>query len=211
MNPVIPAGAQRPVSDPTRAIRASAGREAVKILAAFAGIGAGTISFGISTTLLGAARTPWSITGAGISILWGLGLIIWAAQDLRRRHQSPFRAVLRLVPVAAFFHLAAVAAGIWAPGQSLRTLDGAALSCAALELIILASLGWLGRHRGTDRHGTEPVQSAAGTLLAAIMIPALLVSAITTSGLSATAAGHSEVPHGEHTSPLINPSPAHHH
>jgi hypothetical protein len=210
MSSAAPAGKLLPVNKLVVPVRAPVLNEAVSIHAAFAGIGAGTISFGISSTLLSATGTPWTIAGATVTVLWGIGLSVWAVQSLR--HGSPmwFRAVLRVVPVAVFLHLAAIANGIWGPNQSPRSLDGAALSAAALELLILASVGWLAR-QPTPRPSPAPVQPSAGALLAAIFAAALIVAAITTPGLAATTAGYHAVPHGEHTSSHLSPPTGHHH
>ncbi|MBT2566235.1 hypothetical protein J7I84_06935 [Arthrobacter sp. ISL-85] len=212
MSSAAPAGKLLPVTEPAAPApaRVPVLPEAVTILAGFAGIGAGTLSFGISSTLLSASLTPGTITGAGVTVLWGIGLMVWAVQSLRRGSPAWFRAVLRTVPVAVVLHLAAVAVGIWAPGPAPRFLDGAALSAAALELMILGSVGWLAR-QPTPGAGPAPVQPAPGPLLAAIFAAALIVATITTPGLAATAAGDHAVPHGEHTSAHLSPPTGHHH
>ncbi|MEW1808481.1 hypothetical protein [Pseudarthrobacter sp. NPDC080039] len=210
MSSAAPAGKLLPVNKLVVPVRAPVLAEAVSILAAFAGLGAGTISFGISSSLLSAAGTPWTIAGGTVTLLWGIGLSVWAVQSLRRGSPIRIRAVLRVVPVAVFLHLAAIVNGLWGPNQSPRSLDGSALSAAALELLILASVGWLAR-QPTSRPSQAPVQPSAGALLAAIFAAALIVAAITTPGLAATAAGNHAVPHGEHTSPHLSPPTGHHH
>jgi hypothetical protein len=106
-----------------------------------------------------------------------------------------------------FLHLVAVAAGIWWPGGSPRSLDGTALSAAVLELVILGCVGWLGRR--TFRPGDHP--PAVGPLLLVTFTAAIVVAAITTPGLAATAAGQHAVPHGEHGGTSPNSPAGHHH
>ena len=210
MSSAAPAGKLLPVIEPVAPARVPVLRESVMILAGFAGIGAGILSFGISSSLLSAALTPWIITGAGATVLWGIGLMVWAVQTLRSGSPAWFRAVLRVVPVAVVLHLGAVARGIWATGSAPRSLDGAALSAVALELMVLGSVGWVARQT-TSLPGAETVRPAPWLLLAAMFAAALIVAAVTTPGLAATAAGGHAVPHGEHTSPRLSPPTGHHH
>jgi hypothetical protein len=184
--------------------------EAIRMLSAFAGLGAGTLSFGISSTLLASAGSPWSWAGVLAAAAWGIALTVWAVQSLRFRTPIWSGAVVRLVPVAVLAHLAAVIHGLgWVPAPA-RTLDLAALSALALELVLLASAGWLARN-GLLRSGPPAVAPAAGRLLPALFAAALAVAAITTPGLAATAAGQHAVPHGEHGSPDIQGPAGHRH
>jgi hypothetical protein len=115
-----------------------------------------------------------------------------------------------VVPAAVALHLGAVAHGIWWAGESPPSLNGTALTAAALELILLGAVGWLNR-RTTLPTGPAMVGPSAGPLLIVTFAAALLVAAITTPGLAATAAGEQAVPHGEHGSPHISPPSGHHH
>ncbi|UUL75425.1 hypothetical protein NG819_14580 [Pseudarthrobacter sp. Fe7] len=211
MNPAAAAGASVGV----RAHRdAAPGRggllpEAVVVYSAFAGLGAATVSFGICSTLLTTATaSPWALTGTIIAGLWGTALIGWAVRCLRHGAPAWPWVILRVAPVAVFLHLASVAHGIWWAGESARSLDGAALSAAALELILLACVGWLARQSRPDKR-----RPAAGPLLMATFAGAVAVAAIASPGLAATAAGQHAVPHGEHvnTTPKLNPPASHHH
>ncbi|MEW1808984.1 hypothetical protein [Pseudarthrobacter sp. NPDC080039] len=184
--------------------------EAVGILAAFAGLGAATLSFGTSSTLLTTAPGPWTIAGTVAACLWGAALTLWAVQSLRTGAPMWSRAVLRVAPAGAFLHLAGVAVGIWWPGGSPRSLNGTALSAAALELILLGCVGWLARQTSRPGRPANP-QPAAGPLLMASLAAALTVAAITAPGLAATAAGQYAVPHGEHLSTNSTPPAGHHH
>lgn len=181
--------------------------ESVRNLAAFAGLGAATLSFGTSATLLStASESPWTMAGTVAAGLWGAALLMWAVQSLRNGAPSWPRVLLRVAPVGVFLHLAAVALRIWWPGGSSRSLDGTALSAAVLELVILGCVGWLGRQ--TFRPSDRP--AAAGPLLTVTFAAALIVAAITTPGLAATAAGQHAVPHGEHSSTQNAPAGHHH-
>lgn len=182
--------------------------ESVRTLAAYAGLGAATLSFGTSATLLTtASESPWTMAGTVAAGLWGAALLVWAVQSLRNGAPSWPRVLLRVAPVWVFLHLAAVALRIWWPGGSSRSLDGTALSAAVLELVILGCVGWLGRQ--TFRPGDRP--AAAGPLLMVTFTAALIVAAITTPGLAATAAGQHAVPHGEHGSSTPSAPAGHHH
>lgn len=208
MNPAPAAEATVPVPDdslvPVRGVLLA---EAVRAFATFASLGAATLSFGTSATLLTTAPSPWTIAGTVAAGLWGAALMVWAVQSLRTGAPVWTRAVLRVVPAAVFLHLAVVALRIWWAGGSPRSLDGTALSAAALELILLGCVGWLAR----QTTGPADVRPAAWRLLMATLAAALAVAAITTPGLAGTAAGQHAVPHGEHLTTNITSPAGHHH
>ena len=181
--------------------------ESVRLLAAFAGLGAATLSFGTSATLLTAAAGVLTIAGAVLAGLWGAALTVWAVQSLRKGAPAWPRAVRRAVPAGAALHLVAVAAGVWWSGNSDRSLNVTALSAAALELILLSCLGWLSRQSLDNGHRRH----ASGPLLIATFAAALAVAVIATPGLAATAAGQHAVPHGVHHSTDNTPPAGHHH
>ncbi|UUL75537.1 hypothetical protein NG819_15225 [Pseudarthrobacter sp. Fe7] len=185
--------------------------EAVRILAAFSGLGAAILGFGTSATLLTTATTnPWAMAGSVAAGLWGAALTVWAVQSLRTGAPVWARPVLRVAPAGVFVHLAAVAAGIWWHGGSTRSLNGTALSAAALELILLGCVGWLARQTS---HPGRPgnYHPTAGRLLMASFAAALTVAAITAPGLAATAAGQHAVPHEEHHRTNNGPPAGHNH
>ncbi|GAC1449519.1 MAG: hypothetical protein PVSMB10_01580 [Pseudarthrobacter sp.] len=184
--------------------------ETVKILAAFAGLGAATLSFGTSAALLTTTAGPWTIAGTVVAGLWGAALTVWALQSLRKGAPVWTGPVLRVAPAGVFLHLAAVAVGIWWPGGSPRSLNETALSAAALELILLGCVGWLARQTSHPGRPSIP-HPTAGRLLMASFIAALTIAAITAPGLAATAAGQHAVPHGEHHSANSTPPAGHHH
>lgn len=211
MNPAPVAGTTVQVPDDSLApVRGGLLAETLRTLAAFAGLGAATVSFGTSATLLTTAPSPWTIAGTVAAGLWGAALMVWALQSLRTGAPVWSRAVLRLAPAAVFLHLTAVAHAIWWAGRSPRSLDGTALSSAALELILLGCVGWLARQTTSPGHPADP-HPTAGRLLMASFAAALAVATITTPGLAATAAGQHTVPHGEHLTTNINPPSGHHH
>lgn len=206
MTSASPAGRTSPGLFPARART-----EAARILSAFAGFGAGTLSFGLSSTLLGAAGAIGAMTGAFAAALWGLTLFVWSVQTLRRGEPAWAGLMARLVLAAVIVHLAGVAHGIWwVGGGSARFLDITALSAAASELLLLGALGWLMRQHSVS---TETVADAApaGRVLMAAFAAALAVAAITTPGLAATTAGNHALPHGTHINPPESPPNGHHH
>ena len=184
--------------------------EAIRMLAAFAGLGAGTLSFGISSTLLASAGSPGSWAGVLASAAWGIALTAWAVQQLRFRTPAWSGAVVRLLPVSALAHLAAVVYGLWWTPSLERALDLAAISALALDLVLAGSAGWLAR-KGLLDSGPPVGAPAAGRLLPALLAAALAVAAITTPGLAATTAGQHAVPHGQHGSPDIQGPAGHGH
>jgi len=198
------------VTDGPVPVRAPLLPEAVRSLAAFAGLGAGTLSFGISATLTASTGSAWTVTGALGAGAWGIALMVWAALSLRRGAPVWPALTLRVVPVAVLLHVAGVAHGIWWAGGSPRSLNGTALSAAALELILLSAVGWLTR-RTAPAPGTATVSPSAAPFLITIFASALLVAAITAPGLAATDAGQHAVPHGEHSNPQISTPAGHHH
>lgn len=194
--------------------RASAGRrpvlpEAVRMLAAFAGIGAGAVSFGISSTLAFGAVSGWAWVGVVAAGGWGIAAIGWAVQSLRLGRIVSRRRIVVASVLAGLVHVASIFIGVWWVPAGGRTLDVAALSALGLELILLGSVGWL-----SSRGGLGPVsgqvQVSAGPLLAAFFLAALVVAGIATPGLAAGAAGAHAVTHGEHGAAHI-PVPAGHH
>ncbi|WP_427007377.1 hypothetical protein [Pseudarthrobacter sp. H2] len=214
MSAAAPAGEGRtvPARDPDRP-SPPPGRllpEAIRMLSAFAGLGAGTLSFGISSTLLTSAGSPWSWAGALAAAVWGIVLTAWAIQSLHFGNPVWSGVMIRLVAVSVLMHIASVIHGIWWVPASARSLDVAGLSALALELALVGSVGWLARH-GARRGAPAAISPSAGRLLPAIFAAALAVAAVTTPGLAATAAGQHTVPPGEHGSPQIQSPAGHHH
>lgn len=187
--------------------------EAIRMLAAFAGLGAGMLSFAIGSTMTASAGSPWGWAGVLVAAAWGIVLTLWAVQCLRFRSPGWSRLVVRMVPVSVVVHLLVVIHGLWWVPAPVRTLDLAALSALALNLVLAGAAGWLAR---TGRLGGGPpaVAPAAGRLLPALFAAALAVAVITTPGLAATAAGQHAVPHGQHGqhgSPEIQEPAGHRH
>lgn len=180
--------------------------EAVRMLSAFAGIGAGTVSFGISSTLAISAGSVWAWAGVVAAAAWGIVLAGWSIQSLRRGRIVSQRRIVAAGALAALVHVVTVVNGVWWIPASARTLDVAALSTLVLELFMLGSVGWLSSHDALGP-GAEQGPALTGPLLAAFFVAALLVAAIATPGLAATAAGEHAVPHGGKGIPV----PAGHH
>lgn len=208
------AGTTRPGAAVPNRDRASAGLlpvlpEAVRMLAAFAGIGAGAVSFGINSTLGFGAVSGWAWVGAAAAAGWGIAVTGWAVQSLRLGRIVSRRRIVVASVLAGLVHVTTIFIGVWWVPAGGRTLDVAALSALGLELILLGSVGWLGSRDGLGPGlGQAPVP--AGPLLAAFFVAALVVAGIATPGLAAGAAGAHAVPHGEHGGAHI-PVPAGHH
>jgi hypothetical protein len=179
------------------------------MLAAFAGIGAGAVSFGISSTLAFGAGSGWAWAGVVAAACWGVASTGWAVQSLRLGRIVSRRRIVVASVLAVLVHVAAVVIGVWWVPAGGRTLDVAALSALGLELILLGSVGWLSSRDGLNP-GVGQVPVSAGPLLAAFFVAALVVAGIATPGLAAGAAGAHAVPHGEHGG-AHSPVPAGHH
>jgi multisubunit Na+/H+ antiporter MnhB subunit len=75
------------------------------------------------------------------------------------------------------------------------------LSALLLNLMVIASVGWLGRSGDRRQRMATSPQAAGmrpGRLLLAAFAGAVLVAGITTPGLAASTAGQYAVPHGGH-------------
>ncbi len=230
--------------------------ETVRLFTGFAAFGSAALTFGLSSNLLAtalrsngsgvpgttgplttaatgplttAATGPVSLAGAVIVAAWGICLLLWAVQSLRRGSAVWPVLTIRILPAAVVAQLLAIIYGLWQLPAANRTFDLCAACAVVLELAMLGCLGWLYRTgaahstaRGTAAPGM-PVHGIliggtttappAGRLLAAMFAAALLVSAVATPGLAATTAGLHAVPHGEHgsTAPALHDPAGHHH
>ncbi|MFF2316779.1 hypothetical protein ACFVTE_10975 [Arthrobacter sp. NPDC058097] len=180
--------------------------DAVRLVAAFAGLGAAAVNLAVASSLFAAAgpALPARAAGAAAALLWGTGLLGWTVAGLRRnRFPLPGTSAI-LLPAAAALHVVAIILGA---GSGMAGLGISHLAALLLTLMILAATSWLRRRSPGVPGGpgqSEPGQSesgrlGAGQLLAAAFAGALLVAAITTPGLAASTAGQFAVPHGEHT------------
>ncbi|MBT1002658.1 hypothetical protein KIH31_08585 [Paenarthrobacter sp. DKR-5] len=184
--------------------------ESVRLLAFFAGYGAATVEFGISSTVLAGGPAPASTAGAALIGLWAASLALWATLSLRAGRVRFGRSIAGLLAAAAAAHLAAVVAEAWFAPAGQRGLDISNLCAFALSLLVLGSLGWLRSHRQTARPAAAAAPPA-GRLLGALFAAAVIVASVTTPGLAASAAGHVAVPHGAHGSHLQDPAQHHGH
>ena len=99
--------------------------------------------------------------------------------------------VAKVVAVAAGFLLATLLIGLWREPPATRFFDVTVASTLALELSVLACLGWMRRHTGqasAARHtagsrtaAARPAPSAAA-VLGVMFAAAIVVAAITTTG-----------------------------
>lgn len=206
---------------------------AVRLLTAFAGLGAAICTFGLASNVLAqttvqgiaSATAAWPAAlawpAAAAVAVWAIALTVWAIGSFRA--QRPIRPLLAVRILAGITVLNIVAL----LAQFLqRHVDGTLLATFVLELVILGSLGWLSRKglqekssqgnidsRSTPRGdapnnlGTPP----AGRLLLSMFISALVVSAIATAGLAAGTAGLFSIPHDQMNMDLPGFSSGHHH
>ena len=145
---------------------------------------------------------------AGIaSAVYGLAALAYGFISFRsRHHQASSHAATggfigRTVPPGGLL------LGLWRMPEASRTFDMTLASLLALELSVMAVLGWrqqcrpaAGSHQESRR---EPSAVAVvGTLFAA----SILVAALTTVGMAASTAGDLAVPHSGHSDTANSPS-----
>ncbi|MEW1812630.1 hypothetical protein AB0284_18225 [Pseudarthrobacter phenanthrenivorans] len=190
--------AAAPDRTPASALDVSPAAAPVRLLAGFAGFGAGSVNLAISSSMFAApgAMGPARLLAGVLAGLWGAALLAGAVVFLGRERPAGHWTRYALSG-AAVVHLAAIAFG--ASGLSLTQL-----SALLLTLMAIASIGWLRRsgerrqHKGT---APQPVGMRPGRLLLAAFAGAVLVAAIATPGLAASIAGQYAVPHGGHGTP----------
>jgi hypothetical protein len=170
----------------------------VRLLAGFAGFGAGSVNLAISSSMFAApgAMGPARLLAGVLAGLWGAALLAGAVVFLGRERPAGHWTRYALSG-AAVVHLAAIAFG--ASGLSLTQL-----SALLLTLMAIASIGWLRRSGERRQHKDTPPQPVGmrpGRLLLAAFAGAVLVAGIATPGLAASTAGQYAVPHGGHGTP----------
>lgn len=180
----------------------------VRLFAAFAGFGAGTVNLAISSSLFAGtagAAGPAQFAAGGLAGLWGAGLLAAAVVNLARGTFPESRTARSTLLAAAAVHVAAALFNAPA-GAGLNLSHLAAL---LLTLMIIAAVAWLSRN-GSRSQASAPSTSAThpARLLLAAFAGAVLVAGIATPGLAASAAGQFAVPHGEHG---LTPPPGGHH
>lgn len=169
------------------------------------GLGGESAGSGDGTSWLMPAPVQWvagiASGGYGLAAL-AYGFISFRAGTIKRA------ATLRLVvSLAALLHLAVLLLGLWRMPEASRTFDMTLASLLALELSVMAVLGWRSnaalRREATRTAGREPSAVAVvGTLFAA----SILVAALTTVGMAASTAGDLAVPHSGHSDTQDSPS-----
>lgn len=188
-----PAAADRPASHAIPTVR---------LVAGFAGFGAGSVNLAIASSIFAAAARPLQpvelLAGAAAG-LWGTALLAGAIVFLAKDRPAGGRRAGCTLAGAAVVHLAAVAFAV--PRTS--SLNLTQLSALLLTLMILASFGWLRRAESRSESGRQGSRVTAasvrpGQLLLGAFAGVLLVAGIATPGLAASTAGQYAVPHGEH-------------
>ncbi|RAX17448.1 hypothetical protein DC347_07430 [Pseudarthrobacter sp. AG30] len=202
--PAVPGAAAAPARPASDAVAA------VRLVTGFAGFGAGSVNLAIASSFFAAAAGPAQPLGlfGAAAALWGTALLAGAIVFLAKEPAAGGRRVRYALGGAAAVHVAAIAFA--APRTSGLNLTQ--LSALLLTLMIIASLGWLGRTEARREGGPRAGSGTAGSvrpgrLLAAAFAGAVLVAGIATPGLAASTAGQYAVPHGEHG----NLAPAGHH
>lgn len=193
-------GMAAPAAAPDRPLAHAA--PAVRLVAGFAGFGAGSVNLAISSSIFAAAaraREPAELLAGAAAGLWGTALLAGAVMFLAKDWPAAARWPRYALPGAATVHLAAIAFA----GPRTSSLDLTQLSALLLTLMIVASLGWLRRAEGPENGRQQAGRGGAaavrpGRLLLAACAGALLVAGIATPGLAASTAGQYAVPHGEH-------------
>ncbi|MHC6591197.1 hypothetical protein [Arthrobacter sp. C152] len=172
----------------------------VRLVAGFAGFGAGSVNLAISSSFFAAGSPGPAGLLAGVAAgLWGAALLAGAVAFLAKDRLAGNRWARYALAGAAAAHVAAIAF----PASTASGLSLTQLSALLLTLMILASLGWLQRDGALQGRAGQPAGSGTrpGRLLLAAFAGAVLVAGITTPGLAASAAGQYAVPHGDHGSP----------
>lgn len=171
----------------------------VRLVAGFAGFGAGSVNLAISSSMFAAqgALDPARLLSGVLAGLWGAVLLAGAMVFLARDRPAGGRWTRSLLCGGAAVHLAALVFA--APETSGLGLTQ--LSALLLTLMLIASLAWLRRAGERQNHRGAPLQGAGvrpGRLLLGAFAGALLVAGIATPGLAASTAGQYAVPHGTH-------------
>ena len=146
---------------------------------------------------------PFAVLDAG----WAVAVFGVSFLAFRRGAVPRPELVAKMVAVAAGLHLATLLIGLWREPASTRFFDVTVASTLALELSVLACLGWMRRHNGqasAARYAAGPPTAAArqapsaAAVLGVMFVAAIVVAAITTTGLAGSTAGELAVPHSGH-------------
>ncbi|NUP59678.1 MAG: hypothetical protein HOQ06_09425 [Pseudarthrobacter sp.] len=172
----------------------------VRLMAGFAGFGAGSVDLAISSSIIagGSFGAALPLLAGGIAGLWGAGMLAATVGFLARGSLADSSWTRPALATASGLHVAAVVFGTpGAPGLALTQL-----SALLLTLLIMASLAWLRRDAALHAnapHAMMPTRSVRpARLLVTAFAGAVLVAGIATPGLAASAAGQYAVPHGSH-------------
>lgn len=151
------------------------------------------------------AIAPWQWVVGIASAVYGLGALTYGFVSFRSGTMMRADTLRIVVSIAALYHLTGLLLGLWRMPEASRTFDITLASLLALELSVIAVLGW--RRNATlrqePRTRKEPTAAAVvGTLFAA----SVLVAALTTVGMAASTAGELAVPHSGHSDTPNSPS-----
>lgn len=179
-------------------------REATRLLATFAGFGSALLMFGISSNLVYASPELVAVAHptAVVAGLWALCLITWSIMTMRQGAIVRVKPMVSLLSFTSVVLLGSLVHEVWISTSESGAFDATVAGALALQLIMLAAVGYLRRLGPRPASGSLP----AAKLLLALAAAATLVSSITVPGLAATTAGDFAVPHGSHGAPSEGPA-----
>ncbi|MHA7269971.1 hypothetical protein [Arthrobacter sp. HLT1-20] len=151
------------------------------------------------------ATAPWQWVAGVASAVYGLAALAYGFISFRSGRIKRAGTLRLVVSAAALVHLTGLLFGLWRIPEASRTFDMTLASLLALELSVIAVLGWRRNAalRQESKTRKEPTAAAVvGTLFAA----SILVAALTTVGMAASTAGELAVPHSGHSETDKSPS-----
>lgn len=153
------------------------------------------------------ATAPWQWVAGVASAVYGLAALAYGFFSFRSGTIKRASTLRLVVSAAALFHLTALLLGLWRLPEASRTFDTTLASLLALELSVIAVLGWR-RHAALRQESARKARkepsavAVVGTLFAA----SILVAGLTTVGMAASTAGELAVPHSGHGDTGNSPS-----
>ncbi|RAN73273.1 hypothetical protein B5P43_31250 [Bacillus sp. SRB_336] len=193
-----------------RRIAPDSGSELVSLYVGIAAVGVAALGCAASSSLLsgatgtGGAAEWWQWAAALASSAWAGAALVYALAGWRTGRLPMTGVAVRTVVAAASIHLAVILIGAWRLPEESRFLDLTVASLLALELSVLAVVGW--QHNRALRTASGPGagwKPSALAVVATMFAASIVVASVTTVGLAASTAGQLAVPHSGHgvTSP----------
>lgn len=169
------------------------------------GIGGGSAGTEAGSALAGSA--PWLWVAGIASGGYGLAALAYGFMSFRSGTIKGAATLRLVVSLAALFHLTGLLLGLWRMPEASRTFDMTLATLLALELSVIAVLGWrrnaaLRREPARKARREPSAVAVVGTLFAA----SILVAALTTVGMAASTAGDLAIPHSGHSDTPNSPA-----